>query len=153
MRDVCVDTGFLIGLYQQKHDFHVKAQEYFNRFFAEGGNRMLVPWPIVYETFSTRTVRNADALTVLSSDWRRLQHRGQLHLLDDLPFRKSVIDQCFDELTKPVASRKNLSAADRVIREILSDRSLRISALITFNPRDFEDVCKRFRREVFGLAQ
>jgi hypothetical protein len=70
-----------------------------------------------------------------------------------LPFRKRVIDQCFDELTKPVASRKNLSAADRVIREILSDRSLRISALITFNPRDFEDVCKRFRREVFGLAQ
>jgi hypothetical protein len=73
-------------------------------------------------------------------------------LLDDLPFRKKVINQCFDELSKPPANRRNLSAVDRVIREILSDRSLRISALITFNPRDFEDVCRRFRRAVFGFV-
>lgn len=152
MKDVCVDTGFLIGLYQQRHDFHAKAQEYFDRFFAAGGYRMLVPWPIVYETFSTKTVRSHEALGVLRSDWKRLQARGQLHLLDDLPFRKRVIDQCFDELTKPLGGRKNLSAVDRVIREMLSDRNLRISALITFNTRDFEDVCKRFRREIFGLV-
>ena len=152
MTDVCIDTGFLIGLYQPNHDFHPRAQEYFDRFFARGGNRMLVPWPIVYETFSSRTVRNQEGLTVLSSDWRRLQNRGQLRLLDDLPFRKRVIDECFDELRKPPKIRKHLSAVDRVIREILSDRNLKISALITFNPRDFEDVCERFRRRVFGLV-
>ena len=150
MRDVCIDTGFLIGLYQTKHDFHAKAQEYFDRFFAEGGNRMLVPWPVVYETFSSRTVRNHDALNVLSSDWKRLRYRGQLHLLDDLPFRRRVIDDCFDELTKPTRIRKNLSAADRIIRGILSDQNLKIGALITFNPQDFLDVCQRFRRQVFG---
>lgn len=109
MRDVCIDTGFLIGLYQESHDFHAKAQEYFDRFFAVGGNRMLVRWPIVYETFSSRTVRNQQALTVLSVDWRRLQNRGQLRLLDDIPFRKRVIDQCFDELKKPLA-RVRISA-------------------------------------------
>ena len=113
---------------------------------------MLVPWPIVYETFSTRTVRNVDAMIVLSSDWTRLQQRGQLHLLDDVPFRKRVVSQCFDELARPQASRRNLSAVDRVIREILSDRNLRVSALITFNPRDFVDVCTRFRCKVFGPA-
>ncbi len=152
MKDICVDTGFFFGLYQERHELHSKAKEYFASLFDAGGNRLVIPWPIVYETFVTNAVRNTAAMTVFKSDWKRLLQRGQLRLLSDLPFRQRVVEECFDELAVPIANRRNLSAADRVVRRVLADRNIRISAFITSNPKDFEDVCKRFRRTLLALA-
>ncbi len=148
MRDICVDSGFLIGLYDERDEFHEKARDYFLRFFDRGKNRLILPWPIVYEAVSTKMVKNKNGMVLLERDWKRLAAQNRLHLLSDLPFRTDVIEECFNELRKPPIHYRKLSAVDRVIRKILSETNIRISAFITFNPKDFADVCKASNLEM-----
>jgi len=93
-------------------------------------------------------VRNRAALALLQRDWRRLAAERRLELLPDSRFREGVVDECFDELGNSGHYRA-LSAVDRVIRRILADRNLSIHALVTFNTRDFADICERFGREIY----
>jgi predicted nucleic acid-binding protein len=148
-REICIDTSFFIGLYQERHNFNSRARQLFGELFEKSGHRMVILWPIVYETFSSKSVGNRNALENLKADWARLRQKDQLRFMSDLPFRDRVIDECFDQLLLPVNGYRALSAADRVIRKVMADRNLRISGLISFNPKDFQDVCKRFRRDLF----
>jgi predicted nucleic acid-binding protein len=148
MKVICADTGFLIGLYDPRDQFHDEAASHFARLFEGVGNRLVVPWPVVYEAFCTRMIRNRGALTSLQGDWKRLASERRLELLSDNSFRDGVIEECFNELTNSRHYRA-LSAADRVIRNILSDPKIGIHALVTFNAADFSDVCGKFGRELY----
>jgi predicted nucleic acid-binding protein len=148
MKAICVDTGFLIGLYDDTDSFHAKAKKYFSDFFDTGSNHLLIPWPVLYEAISTRMVKNKKGMTHLQGDWKRFSIERRLDLLSDLPYREGTIDECFYELGKPLPQCRNLSAADRVIRNMLSDKNLRIHAFVTFNPKDFNDVCATFGCEM-----
>jgi predicted nucleic acid-binding protein len=152
MSDICVDSSFLIGLYDETDERHERATDYFLRYFPKSNNRLIIPWPIVYEAVSTQMVkkRNRKGMVRLEKDWVLLSSQSQLDLLSDLPFREGVVNECFDELRKPPVHYRELSAVDRVIRRILSDSNIQISAFLTFNPKDFVDVCKVFRREVLS---
>ena len=148
MKAICVDTGFLIGLYDNTDSFHARAKKHFSDFFDAGTNHLLIPWPVLYEAVSTRMVKNKRGMALLESDWKLLSIQRRLDLLPDLPYRDRTIDECFEELGKPLAQYRNLSAVDRVIRNMLSDTKLRIHAFVTFNPKDFGDVCRKFGCEL-----
>ncbi len=149
MKSICVDAGFLIGLYDESDERHEKATGYFLSFFDSTRNRLLVPWPILYETVSTRMARkNTKGMKRLEQDWKRLSAQRRLHLLSDAQFRDEAIDECFKELGKPLQQYRDLSLVDRVLRKILSERNLRIHAFVTFNPKDFHDVCGKFGCEI-----
>jgi hypothetical protein len=53
-------------------------------------------------------------------------------------------------ITEPARPEAHLSLVDRVIREMLEDRSLGLDVMVTFNQRDFADVCERRRIEILG---
>ena len=150
MSIVCVDAGFLIGLYQHSDQYHHTAQEHFVRFFDQGINRLLIPWPTLYESVSTRMVRNRNWIIALDQDWRILRGRGQLDLIEDQPFRHNAIQDCLTEPARPGARYRTLSLTDRVIRYMLADVNLRIDALITYNPNDFRDVCTQYRKTLIA---
>ena len=150
VNDICADASFLIGLYDERDHFHDRARDHFLRYFPKGNNRLIIPWPIVYEAVSTRMVKNKTGMLLLERDWALLSKQNQLYLLSDLSFRDGIVDECFDELRKPPVHYRRLSAVDRVIRRILSDSNIQITAFLTFNPRDFVDVCKAFRRELLS---
>lgn len=152
MKAICVDTGFLIGLYDTNDEFHNIASRYFGEFFDTGTNRLLIPWPILYEAISTRMAKNRVGLARLDKDWKRLAVQRRLDVLSDEPFRERAIDECFDELGKPAPHYRSLSVVDRVVRRMLSDTDLRIHAFVTFNPKDFVDVCTKYGREMFTQA-
>ena len=76
----------------------------------------------------------------LEKDWKRLALSNRLVTLPDEPYRKNVIQDCFEQRQRP------LSAVDRVIRNILADPRMQIGAFGTFNPGDFADVCRKFKR-------
>ena len=90
-------------------------------------------------------------MALLEAHWRRMRQSGQLQLLCDVPFRQDLAEECFDDLALPAREQKKFSAADRVVRKMLADRNISINFFITGNPRDFEDVCKRFRRLILPL--
>ena len=148
MRYVCVDSGFLIGLYGDRDQYRVEASSHFSRLFGSGNNRLVIPWPILYESVSTRLAKNARGMLRLERDWKRLGRLNRLKVLPDELYRANVIQDCFEQLQTPPHLRRNLSAVDRVIRNILADPRMQISAFVTFNPGDFADVCEQFHREL-----
>ena len=143
---VCVDAGFLIGLYQESDPYHQKAKEHFVTYFDSGFNRFLIPWPVLYESVRTRMVNRRQWVAALAADWNRLRTRGQLHLIDDQPYRDVAIEDCLGEPSRAGGRYRSLSLTDRVIRHMLADVDLRIDAFITFNPNDFRDVCSQYRK-------
>jgi predicted nucleic acid-binding protein len=145
MSAICVDSVFLLGLYDERDQYYARANELFVAYFNNTFNRLLVPWPVLYETVSTRLVRHQKSLALFERDWRRLTGRGQLILLDDSPYRQAAIDECFSEARVQRRELRPLSLADRVIRQVLGETKIRVDVLITFNVADFADVCSRLR--------
>jgi hypothetical protein len=150
MRHVCVDACFLIGVYDNRDQHHTAALNHFSQLFDGGNNRMLVPWPIVYEAVSTRLVRDKNGINRLERDWGHLHRSGRLELLSDVPYREKVVQDCFDELGRPPGAYRTLSAVDRVLRNILMDPAVLIHAFVTFNAADFADVCRKRNRELIA---
>lgn len=132
-----VDTGFWIALYDTTDSRHAKAiansdlvEEY----------PVVVPWPVLYETVGTRIVKRREF-----SRFEDVLKRGNAVLLEDSPYREACLDDVFSDGNRP------LSLVDLVIRRILDDTSVRIEGLITFNPKDFADVCARRRIEIVKM--
>ena len=82
-------------------------------------------------------------METLDRDWTVLRERGQLIFLDDQEFREPALDECLAEVSRPPAHYRTLSLTDRVIRRILSEVNTKIDAFITFNAKDFADVCEK----------
>ncbi|MGD0736232.1 MAG: hypothetical protein ABR976_13845 [Terracidiphilus sp.] len=140
MATICVDAGFLIALYDRRDSHHERASEQFKLFFAPESRRnvLLAPWPILYESLNTRQARSHAAVQQLAADWNILGQREQLTLLDDTAYRDQAVS---DYLEVFGAGQRVFSLADRVIRAVLCDAGNRIDALLTYNGRDFSDVC------------
>jgi hypothetical protein len=79
-------------------------------------------------------------------DWLILERERRLELLDDQSLRSAALSDCLNEVARSPRSYRALSLADRVIRALLADTALRIDYFITFNPGDFADVCRKYRR-------
>ena len=143
--NICVDAGFLIALYDSADEHHVLATRLFGQLFEGVPHRFVVPWPILYETVSTRLTRRRESIAMLQRDLKLLRSANRLMLLHDRKLREQALEQCFGELERPGGNYRNLSLVDRVVRQMLLNRRLRLHAFITFNPRDFADVCTHQR--------
>lgn len=127
---------------------HARAERLFLEYLDVVQNQLLVPWPILYESISTKMVKNRKRMDMLNKDWETLERERRLVLLNDLHFRDKAITESFKELQKEPGRYRALSLVDRVIRNILSEADIKIDGFITFDPGDFMDVCKRFRRVI-----
>jgi predicted nucleic acid-binding protein len=145
---VCVDSGFLIGLYDESDDYHERAGEHFVNHLDSDFSQLLIPWPILYESVSTKMSRRQDHLASLERDWRKLKGRGRLVLLDDRDFRERAMEECLSAHAHLPIRYRPLSLADRVLRHMLSE--IKVDVFITFNEGDFADVCARRGQTLVG---
>lgn len=150
MKTICIDTCFLLGVYDSTDQYHTKALQYFRDYFESKPNAIFIPWPILYETISTRFVKNKVGLAELMQDWVKLNSQKRLILCDDSKYREKALEEYNKELEREYnKTYRDLSLTDRVIRNILRESSsLRINAFITFNERDFTDICRLTRCEM-----
>lgn len=148
MNTICVDSCFLIALYNETDEDHPRAKRLFLEYLDVVQNQLLVPWPVLYESISTKMVKNRKRMDMLNKDWETLEKQGRLALLDDLRFREKAITESFKELQKESGRYRVLSLADRVIRNILCEVDIKIDGFITFDVGDFIDVCTKFRRVI-----
>ena len=132
------DTGFWYGLCV-KRDQHREDAESLRELIER--NHIVVPWPIVHETLCTQFVKNTAAIETFNKYIRR----GNLTFLNDTEY---VEDAYQLSVTSSLEKCRWLSMVDSVIRLILADEHVRIHALITFNRRDFEDVCRRRKIDI-----
>src|SRR3972149_4700272 len=128
-----LDTSFWIALYRENDPRHNHAQELLKVIF-EKKLIIYILWPIYYEVLRTKFVKK--------EDWvRRFKiHLEQLKVkeIDDSKYRTKALE---DTILNASTGRRKISLVDMVIRHVLDDTSRKINYLITYNEKDFSDVC------------
>ena len=153
MKRLMVDACFLIAVFDKRDKYEAQADQIFSEYVEKTNNVLLVPWPIVYESISTRMVRTQSNMVIVERTWRKLQESKRIELVDDAEYREDVIEAAFQETTRERGSYRELSLADRVVRNMLADVNLKIDGFVTFNFGDFSDVCAEYNREIVRVIQ
>jgi predicted nucleic acid-binding protein len=132
-KSVVVDSGFWYALFEPRDQHHSEAEPK-TRYLDE--MNVLVPWPSLYETLRTRFAKDTLALLRFEAYLKK----PRCELVDDQPYRDLALEQT---LRQARIARRPMSLVDVVIRLILDDANVRKDCLLTFNVKDFADVCRR----------
>ena len=136
-RTVLIDTGFWYAFYDDRDQFHEQAERKGDLLET---STLLLPWPSLYETINTRFVnRNRIAVRRFES----LLRKPQVILLPDEPYREAAL-----EAVLGTVESRGMALVDMVVRLILDDVNVRKHGLLTFNHRDFSDLCRKHRVEM-----
>lgn len=136
-KKVAADSGFWFALFNERDKYHLDAQSIEEDLSVHS---VIVPWPTLYETINTRFCRKKHNLV----RFKALMDRSSTVIVDDSPYRKSSLEHVLD-VSNTYAT---YSLVDQVIRSMLADAKLRIDAMITFNQKDFSDICRSRRIEM-----
>ena len=133
--NVIIDSCFWFSFLQnRKADHHEEAVRIYE-YLSELGVDFIIPYPSLYETLNTRLFKEGHKEL---SRWMATQlvaNENFIKIPDDL-YRQLA----FDNTVSPQNNR-GISFVDNIIRAMIADRSVQIKALVTFNRRDFEDLC------------
>ncbi|NJN98871.1 MAG: hypothetical protein HC875_34640 [Anaerolineales bacterium] len=133
-QNILVDTGFWFALYDVKDSNHVRAGQIAN---VIQRSTILIPWPSLYEVLNTKFTKDK----IVLGRFETFLEKPSTVRINDTSYRDKALEET---LTSP----RPISLVDWVIRMMLMDVNLRINYLITFNERDFVDICQRRRIEI-----
>ncbi|MGH7812806.1 MAG: hypothetical protein ACREQI_02215 [Candidatus Binataceae bacterium] len=149
---LCADTGFLRALYLTGDGRHTGARKLFDELFERGTNRLLVAWPVLYETLNSEMSQYQQA-DLLDREWRRLHKGKQIEYLDDRPYRADAFAEWRGEPERGRAHFRKLSLVDRVLRNLLwsanEPQQPKVHGLLTYDLKDFKDVCEQKQIKIF----
>ena len=129
----------MIGMVDPNDQYHDQSEIVFDLLESD---TLVLPWPCLYETISTRLVHQRERLLAFESFLKN----PAISMIDDAPYREDALLNVFD------TSRRfghSYSLTDSVIRNMLRNVNIRIDYLITFNDKDFQDVCAVRGIEIF----
>lgn len=134
--NVIVDTGFwysFLGTREQER--HTVAENVFYRLVQQETN-FLVPFPTLYEAINTKLLKDKYRD---KADWFLKQLQSNPHFINipDDEYKELAYNKTIEE------NYRGFSLVDNVIRIMMEDKDLRISALLTFNVEDFIDVASK----------
>lgn len=132
MPNVIVDTGVWIS-FADKRDRPVSDEAIENIIKYLKPHSIIFLWPIAYETLRTRMVRKKSDL----KNFEDLLSSLKLEWIDDSAYRMDALDLTFSSAKRG----RELSMVDCLIRIFISDRKNKVDNLLTFNDKDFHDVC------------
>lgn len=135
---VLTDTCYWLGLLDPTDQHHDRSLSIASML---KNHTIIFPWPCLYETVSTRLARNRERTLLLE----RFLSNPTVELLEDDPYKKSALFHVF-ECSRILGY--TFSLTDSVIREIIKDINVTVDYLVTFNNRDFLDVCAHRRIEI-----
>ncbi len=129
---ILTDTCFWIGLIDDT-DQHHNDSTTISKVVEEA--TLILPYPCLYETVNTKLTRNKKRLVF----FEQLIRRSNVELISDSKYREIALDKVFSRNRK--YDDYSHSLVDAVLREIILDIDIKIDYLISFNERDFIDVC------------
>lgn len=128
---ILVDTGAWIALFDESDLNHESIAEFGDIIESF---RLVLPWPVTYETLRTRFTRRPAWVTAFNA----LVSRQGVTLVDDSQYRADAYSLTVDYASR---QRRHLSMVDMLCRLLIEDPDVKIDYLLTPNPRDFFDVC------------
>jgi predicted nucleic acid-binding protein len=138
VRTVVVDTGYWLALFDAKDAYYSQAKPKVR--YIESLT-VVFPWPILYETLGTRFVKNRLGM----SNFERILKRRNVLFVNDTLYRNAAFEKTLQESQR---GTRTISLCDMMLRLLLQDEKLRIDALLTFNHRDFYDVCRSAKVQI-----
>lgn len=129
---ILTDTCFWIGLIDDTDQHHIESSK-LSDVIAE--SNIILPYPCLYETINTKLTRNKKRLAL----FEKLISKENVTLISDSKYRKMALDLVFERNNK--YDDYSHSLVDAVLREMLKDVDIQIDYLISFNEKDFIDVC------------
>jgi len=136
MNNILVDTCFWYALYDKSDQHYDKAQKI--KDYLELGN-IIIPYPVMYETLNTYFVKK------WINGFKEIINKSTTILVSDEPYKNQALKN-----TLLLSSSRPMSLVDMVLRFMMEDVDLNINALITFNVRDFVDLCEYRRIELIS---
>ena len=130
-----VDTGFFIAMYDERDSHHPEAQDKQKLLDVYA---IILPWPVLYETINTRFSRRRRIMAQFDA----IIMSSNTALLDDSPYRVEAYQTVARNVRRP------MSLVDVVLRAIIEDTNVVVTAMLTFNKRDFNDVCRQHSVEL-----
>lgn len=130
-----VDSGFFFALFNRKDQHHKDAcekQEWLDIL------AVVMPWPTLYETVNTRFMRQRETMARMAR-FESIMRAPGTEFLDDSPYRLAAYNYTIEQAK---TRYHDVSLVDSVLYAILDDVNVRIDAMLTFNHRDFADVCR-----------
>lgn len=131
-----VDTGYFIALHDERDAHNAMAKRHERLLELRP---VVLPWPVLYETINTRFAKRPKVLMHIDA----IITQESTLLLDDSPYREAAYRQ-----VQQTSRKRPLSLVDAVLRAVIEDVNVHISALLTFNEGDFYDVCLPHRVEL-----
>ena len=131
--NILVDTGFWIGLYTPENPISHQTALSFVDILED--NRVIIPWPTLYEFVNTRLARRKDYLYA----FQQFIQKPNVERISDEPYKSIALQNIFELNRTRIFS---ISLVDEVIRQMLMDDNLKIDYLLTFNKGDFEYSCQ-----------
>jgi predicted nucleic acid-binding protein len=142
MPSILVDSGVWYALCDPR-DGTVEREVIDDIYARVKVHEIVVPWPILYETLGTRFMRSRPAMERFEQEIRS----PRIVMIDDTPYRDDALRLALDWSLR---RGRALSLVDCVLRLLLDDVQTRIQYLVTFNQRDFVDVCAARRIELWS---
>lgn len=140
MKYVITDTCYWLGLVDSKDEHHDKSVLINNLI---EGNHIVFPFPCFYEIIRTKFVKNKLKLEAFES----LLKSSNVAYIDDTKYKDEALLKVYELNKKSFVSH---SLTDAVIREMLSDVDLRLDYLVTYNVKDFADICAKRKIEILS---
>lgn len=138
--NVLIDTGFWYAFYNAGDEFHKAAESIMD---VLDKHNILIPFPSLYETINTKFSRKKEWMKCFN----QLIKSSKCTLISDDQYKDYTLDL---SMHSSIEKSRAISMVDMVIRQMLDDVDLKIDALITFNPDDFADICrKRNKRMIY----
>ena len=131
-KNIITDTGFWIGYFEERDVHHNDALEIASLVFE---NRIICPFPSLYEFLNTRFARNSKRLW----NYEKLTMKLNFEYIYDDDYRKDILDD-FILLNK---KSRPISLVDLIINRIIEDDKVKIDYIATFNKDDFFTACER----------
>jgi len=136
---VLTDSCYWLGLLDPADQHHYRSLSIANLL---KNHTLIFPWPCLYETVSTHLARSRNRTLLLE---QFINEPGVTFLHDEL-YKTNALFQVF-EYSRVMGY--TFSLTDSVLREIIKDANVKIDYLVTFNHRDFHDVCAQRQIEIF----
>ena len=135
MANILIDTGYWFAHFDSNDDNHHEIASLLPLLEA---NLLLIPWPTLYETINTKFSKSGKKKWLV--EFERIIKRSNVRIIDDVTYKEKALALTFDRQNN---EKFDLSLVDNIIREMLIDPSLRIKFFITFNQKDFRDICSK----------
>ena len=95
----------------------------------------------MFETLSTRICKYPHRIKQFKDE----TEKPYFSFIDDAKYK----NKAFEDLILHSSKNRSISLADSVLRLMILDKKLKIDYLLTYNIKDFHDVCKRMNVEIY----